>query len=79
MNKAYLDTEISNIKGHISLIEKDYNEFKLCNDKDAKHPLGLEKPNKQSEEVSIERAVKTEVNERRRTDVEEVNDDNVIQ
>ena len=29
INKAYLDEELLNINGHISYIEKDYNEFEL--------------------------------------------------
>ena len=28
-NKAYLDEKLEKIDGHISYIEKDYNEFKL--------------------------------------------------
>ena len=46
INKAYLDTKLSNIKGQLSLLEKDYNEFNMHNDK-------------QSEEILFERAVKT--------------------
>ena len=49
INKAYLDEKVSKINGHISYIEKDYNEFKL-------------EYNKQSvEEVLIQRAVKTTI------------------
>ena len=29
LNKAYLDEKLLKIKGHISLLEKDYNEFEL--------------------------------------------------
>ena len=29
INKAYLDEKLKKIDGHISYIEKDYNEFKL--------------------------------------------------
>ena len=47
INKAYLDEKLLNINGHISKLEKDYNEFKL-------------QYNKQSvEEILIQRAVKT--------------------
>ena len=47
INKAYLDEKIKKIDGHISCIEKDYNEFKL-------------QYNKQSvEDILIQRAVKT--------------------
>ena len=45
VNKAYLDTELSKVEGHISFIEKDYNELQS----DKKQPY---------EEVLIERAVK---------------------
>ena len=47
MNKAYLDDKLKKIDGHISYIEKDYNEFK-------------KQYNKQSvEEILIQKAVKT--------------------
>ena len=47
INKAHLDEKLLKIRGHISLIEKDYNAFKL-------------QYNKQSvEKVLIQRAVKT--------------------
>ena len=49
INKGYLDEKLLKINGHISYIEKDYNEFKL-------------EYNKQSvEEVLIQRAVKTTI------------------
>ena len=86
INKAYLDTKQSKLEGHISYIEKEYNEFKLLS-------------NKQSvEEVPIRRTVKSTIQilydkglfdnydnvdevlkdflfvESRRPDLEEVND-----
>jgi len=49
INKAYLDEKLSKINGHISYIEKDYNEFKS-------------QYNKQSvEDILIQRAVKTTI------------------
>ena len=49
INKAYLDEKLKKIYGHISYIEKDYNEFKKQN-------------NKQSvEEILIQRAAKTTI------------------
>ena len=49
INKAYLDENLKKVVGHISYIEKDYNEFKL-------------QYNKQDVEyISIQRAVKTTV------------------
>ena len=49
INRSYLDEELLKINGHISLLEKDYNEFKL-------------QYNKQSlEENLIQRAVKTSI------------------
>ena len=49
INKAYLDEKLKKIYGHISYIEKDYNEFKL-------------QYNKQNiEDVLIQRAVKTTI------------------
>ena len=48
-NKGYLDEKLIKIDGHISKLEKDYNEFKL-------------QYNKQSvEEILIQRAVKTTI------------------
>ena len=47
MNKAYLDEKLSKIEGHLSFLEKDYNDFKL-------------QYNKQSvEEILFQRAVIT--------------------
>ena len=49
INKDYLDEKLKKIDGHISYIEKDYNEFK-------------KQYNKQSvEEILIQRAVKTTI------------------
>ena len=49
INKAYLDEKLKKIDGHLSYIEKDYNEFK-------------KQYNKQSvEEILIQRAVKTTI------------------
>ena len=49
VNKAYLDKKLLKINGHISLLEKDYNEFKSDY-------------NKQSiEEILVHRAVKTTI------------------
>ena len=87
INKAYLDEKLIKIKGHLSKLEKDYNEFKLQH-------------NKQNvEDILIQRAVKTTIHilydkglfdnyanaekiledflftTRRRGDLEEVNDD----
>ena len=47
INKVHLDGKLLKIDGHISLLEKDYNEFKL-------------QYNKQSvEEILVQRAVRT--------------------
>ena len=47
INKAYLDEKLSKKDGHLSFLEKDYNEFKL-------------QYNKQNvEDILIQRAVKT--------------------
>ena len=49
ITRAYLDSELKKIDGHISYIEKDYNEFNL-------------QYNKQSvEDILIQRAVKTTI------------------
>ena len=49
INKGYLDEKLLTINGHLSNLEKDYNEFKL-------------QYNKQSvEEVLIQRAVKATI------------------
>ena len=87
INKGYLDSKLLKIDGHLSKLEKDYNEFKL-------------QYNKQSvEDILIQRAVKTTIQilydkglfdnfqnaeevlknflftTRRRPDLEKVNDD----
>ena len=49
INKSYLDEKLSKINGHLSFLEKDYNEFK-------------KQYNKQSvEDILIQRAVKTTI------------------
>ena len=49
INKGYLDSKLLKIDGHLSKLEKDYNEFKL-------------QYNKQNvEEVLVQRAVKTTI------------------
>ena len=49
INKGYLDSKLLKINGHLSKIEKDFNEFKL-------------QYNKQNiEEILIQRAVKTTI------------------
>ena len=48
-NKGYLDSKMLKIDGHLSKLEKDYNEFKL-------------QYNKQNvEEILVQRAVKTTI------------------
>ena len=49
INKGYLDEKLIKIDGHLSKLEKDYNEFKLDHDKQA------------VEEILIRRAVKTTI------------------
>ena len=91
INKGYLDSKLLKIDGHISKLEKDFNEFKL-------------QYNKQNvEEILIQRAVKTTIQilydkglfdnfqnaaevlkdflftTRRRPDLEKVNDNDDIQ
>ena len=49
INKGYLDERLLKINGHLSKLEKDFNEFKL-------------QYNKQNiEEILIQRAVKTTI------------------
>ena len=49
INKGYLDEKLLKIDGHLSKLEKDFNEFKLQH-------------NKQSvEEILVQRAVKTTI------------------
>ena len=49
INKGYLDEKLIKIDGHLSKLEKDYNEFKLDYEKQA------------VEEILIRRAVKTTI------------------
>ena len=49
INKGYLDDKLLKINGHLSKLEKDYNDFRLQN-------------NKQNvEDISIQRVVKTTI------------------
>ena len=49
INKGYLDDKLLKIKGHISKLEKDFNEYKLqCNKQNV-------------EDILIQRAVKTTI------------------
>ena len=36
INEGFLDKKLSNIEGHLSLLEKDYNEFKILSDKQSR-------------------------------------------
>ena len=49
INKGFLDEKLLKINGHLSKLEKDYNEFKKQNDKQS------------VEEILIQRAVKTTI------------------
>ena len=49
INKGYLDEKLLKINGHLSKLEKDYNEFKLQYDKQA------------IEDILVQRAVKTTI------------------
>ena len=49
INKAYLHKKLKRINGHISYIEKDYNEFKLQYDKQT------------IEDILVQRTVKTAI------------------
>ena len=88
INKGHLDSKLLKIDGHLSKLEKDYNEFKLQYDK-------------QNVDILIQRAVKTTIQilydrglfdnfqnaeevlkdflftTRRRPDLEKVNDTNI--
>ena len=49
INKSYMDEKLSKIDGHLSLLEKDYNDFKLQCNKESE------------EEILIQRAMKTTI------------------
>ena len=49
INNAYLDQKLSKKDGHLSLLENDYNEYKILTKKQS------------MEEVFIQRAVKTTI------------------
>ena len=49
IKKAYIDEKLSKIEGHLSLLEKDYNDFTILSSKQS------------VEEVLIHRAVKATV------------------
>ena len=91
INKSFLDKKLSRIEGHISLVEKDYNEFKLKNNKQSVEEIIIEKTVKTTIQVLYDRGLFDtcnpgnahevgkafllfEVNDRRRTDLEKIND-----
>ena len=91
INKSFLDKKLSKIEGHISLVEKDYNEFNLKNNKQSVEEILIEKTVKTTIQVLYDRGlfdtcnhgnahevVKAyllfEVNDRRRPDLEKIND-----
>ena len=51
INKAHLDGKLSKIEVHISLIESDYNEFKLKNNKQSVERFLIEKAAKTTVQV----------------------------
>ena len=51
VKKTYLDTNLSKVKGQLSFIEENYNEFKLRSDKKKQY----------DDEFLIEKAVKTTI------------------
>ena len=44
INKAYLDEKLSKINGHISYMEKDYNEFKSQYNKQSVEDILIQRP-----------------------------------
>ena len=94
VSKAYLDRDLSKIKIRLSLIQKDSKGYKLLNDKQSEEILfeGVVKTTIQilfgqgffdnydnADEVIKYYLLIDEVNDRRRPDLEELNDDNVNQ
>ena len=89
INKGYLDSKLLKIDGHLSKLEKDYNEFILQNNKQnleylliqravkttiqILYDMGLFDNFQNAEEVLKEFLFTT----RRRPDLEKVNDDDV--
>ena len=55
INKSFLDKKLSKIEGHISLVEKDYKEFNLKNNKQSVEEILIEKTLKTTIQVLYDR------------------------
>ena len=86
INKTYLDTKFSKIEGQILSIEKDYNEYKLHNNKQSVEGILIEKAVKAIIQILADKrlfdiytdsveilkhSLHIEDNQRRRPDLEE--------
>ena len=86
VNKAYLDEKLSKIESHVSYIEKDYNDFKLLSDKLSVEEFLIQRAIKTTVQLLFDKGLFDNYNnadevfkdflfiERRRPDLEEVND-----
>ena len=89
MNKTYLDTKLRKIEGQMSYMEKDYNNFKLHNNKQPVYEILNESAVKTTIQTLYDKGLFDnydnadevlkdyllfEVDERRRPDLEKLND-----
>ena len=90
MNKNFYDTKLAEVKGHISYLERVYIEFKLHNSKQYIEEVSIDRAAKTTTQILYDKRIIDNYDnadevlkeylfvERRRPDLEEVNDD-VIQ
>ena len=94
INKAYLDTNLSKKEGEISYIEKNHNEYKLHNNKQPSKEVLFEGAVKTTIRILYNKGLfdyfdnaddvlkkylpSIETNERRRPNLDELNDENNV-
>ena len=57
IDKAYLDENFKKLKGHISYIENDYNEFKLQNNKQSVEQILFQRAVKKTIQILYDRGL----------------------
>ena len=91
INKAYLDEKLKKIDGHISYLEKDYNEFKIQYNKQSVEDILIQRPVKTTIQILYDKGLFDNFQNaeevlkdflfttRRRPDLEKINDNDDIQ
>ena len=87
INKGYLDSKFLKIDGHLSKLEKDFNEYKLQNNKQSVENILIQRAVKKTIQILYDKGIFDKFQNadkiledflfttRRRPDLEKVNDD----